>query len=182
MTQRAAIAAIHFGLGRRPDEALAVDPDAWLASQLRPDAPAPTLPPGLPGYAEIADALLRDRTERDQARIASIAAPPAMPFAPMVPRELRLIGEAEARAHTGVLLTTATPFRERLVTFWANHFAFNIRRSGVIAAHAGHYLREAIRPNVTGSFAKLLEAAVLHPVMLGYLDNNQSTGPNSPIG
>ncbi|MBR0656062.1 DUF1800 domain-containing protein [Plastoroseomonas arctica] len=182
MTQRAAIAAIRFGLGRRPDEPLAADPEAWLAGQLRPDVPAPALPAGLPGYGEIAEALLRDRTEREQARTAAAAAPPAMPLAPVLPRQLRLIGEAETRAHTGVLLATATPFRERLVAFWANHFAFNIRRSPVVAAHAGHYVREAIRPNVTGPFAKLLEAAVLHPVMLGYLDNNQSTGPNSPIG
>jgi len=182
MTSRAAIAAIRFGLGRRPEEAMAADPEAWLAGQLRPGAPAPALPPGLPGYPEIAEALLRDRTDREEARNAAAAAPPAMPIAPMLPRQLRLIGEAETRAHTGVLLGTATPFRERLVAFWANHFAFNIRRGPVIGAHAGHYVREAIRPHVTGPFARLLEAAVLHPVMLAYLDNNQSTGPNSPVG
>ncbi len=182
MTRRAAIAAIRFGLGQRPGEALPADPTAWLAGQLRPGL-MPPLPPGLPGYGDIAEALLRDRTEREQARLAAATAPQALPAAPPAPpRELRLIGEAEARAHAGVLLATTTPFRERLVTFWANHFAFNIRRGPVVAAHAGHYVRQAIRPHVTGPFATLLEAAVLHPVMLAYLDNNTSTGPNSPVG
>ncbi len=180
MSQRAAISAIRFGLGRRPGEPVVADPSAWLAAQLRLPAPPPS--DGSPDYPQIAAAIQRDRAARDAIRAATAAQPPEVPPPLMPDREQRQIGEAEARAHTGVLLTTTAPFRERLVTFWANHFAFNLRRSPVIAAHAGHYLREAIRPNITGPFATLLEAAVLHPVMLGYLDNNQSTGPNSPVG
>ena len=180
MPQRAAIAAIRFGQGRRPDEAAAVDPVAWLTAQLRLPAPPPS--EGLPGYPQIATAIRRDRAAREEIRTTTAATLPAVPPPLMPDREQRQIGEAEARIHTGVLLTTGAPFRERLVTFWANHFAFNLRRSPVIAAHAGHYLRQAIRPHITGPFANLLEAAVLHPVMLGYLDNNQSTGPNSPVG
>jgi uncharacterized protein (DUF1800 family) len=39
--------------------------------------------------------------------------------------------------------------------------------------------REAIRPNVLGSFSDLLLAVERHPAMLLYLDNHISIGPNS---
>ena len=41
---------------------------------------------------------------------------------------------------------------------------------------------EAIRPHVGGRFADLLRAAVTHPLMLAYLDQARSVGPNSPAG
>jgi uncharacterized protein (DUF1800 family) len=46
----------------------------------------------------------------------------------------------------------------------------------------GPFEREAVRPRVFGPFADLLQAAVTHPAMLIYLDNDRSIGPKSPAG
>ncbi|MBC7636198.1 MAG: DUF1800 domain-containing protein [Acetobacteraceae bacterium] len=94
---------------------------------------------------------------------------------------VRPIITADAATAIDVLLTTDAPFRERLVWFWANHFTVSLRRGQVTAlAHA--YLREAIRPHVTGRFEDMLVAVMRHPAMLIYLDNAQSFGPNSNAG
>jgi len=72
-------------------------------------------------------------------------------------------------------------FRERLVRFWADHFSVAAKGKGLRYVTTG-YIEEAIRPNITGSFGTLLKSASLHPAMLIYLDQIQSTGPNSIIG
>lgn len=71
-------------------------------------------------------------------------------------------------------------FRERLVRFWADHFTVASRPATRFAVAA--YWEDAIRPNVTGRFSDLLQAAVLHPMMLVYLDQVSSIGPTSPVG
>ena len=43
-----------------------------------------------------------------------------------------------------------------------------------------HYMEEAIRPRISGTFAEMLKAVVTHPMMLFYLDQTASFGPNSP--
>jgi uncharacterized protein (DUF1800 family) len=72
-------------------------------------------------------------------------------------------------------------FRERLVTFWADHFTALGK-----SAHTRHfsqpYQEEAIRPHIAGKFADILKAAETHPMMLLYLDQQASFGPNSPAG
>lgn len=62
---------------------------------------------------------------------------------------------------------------ERLTWFWANHFSVSAAKPAVTAV-AGAFEREAIRPNVNGPFVDLLFAAVKHPAMLFYLDNQLS--------
>lgn len=78
-------------------------------------------------------------------------------------------------------VSTDAPFRERLVWFWANHFTVSAKR-GNAAPIAGAFVREAIRPHVTGRFQDMLSAVMHHPAMLIYLDNIASMGPNSPGG
>jgi uncharacterized protein (DUF1800 family) len=78
-------------------------------------------------------------------------------------------------------LTTDTPFAERLVYFWANHFAVSVDKLPVIGL-AGLLEFEAIRPHLFGRFSDLLLAVEQHPAMLVYLDQAQSVGPNSTIG
>ncbi|MEP1588526.1 MAG: DUF1800 domain-containing protein [Tateyamaria sp.] len=73
-----------------------------------------------------------------------------------------------------------TPFRERLIAFWADHFTATGKR-GVIRRATTPYVDDAIRPFITGRFADLLQAAVMHPVMLDYLDQTKSIGPNSDL-
>lgn len=71
-----------------------------------------------------------------------------------------------------------TGFGERLVQFWSGHFT--IRPPG-----AGHhalamaFTDEAIRPHINGRFEDLFFAADTHPMMLLYLNQNTSRGPNS---
>jgi uncharacterized protein (DUF1800 family) len=74
-----------------------------------------------------------------------------------------------------------TPFRERLVQFWSNHFTVSTQR-GVVVPVAIGFENEAIRPHVMGRFRDMLHAVAQHPAMLVYLDNAQSVGPNSPAG
>ncbi|KIN75603.1 DUF1800 domain-containing protein [Sulfitobacter mediterraneus] len=73
---------------------------------------------------------------------------------------------------------TPHAFRERLIAFWADHFTAR-GKSGLLRAAAPAYLEEALRPHVSGKFADLLRACVTHPLMLHYLDQNTSAGPNS---
>lgn len=73
---------------------------------------------------------------------------------------------------------TETAFRERLAYFWADHFTAQ-GKAGVVKRATAPYVDSAIRPHVTGRFADLLIAAVTHPLMLDYLDQRNSMGPNS---
>lgn len=75
-------------------------------------------------------------------------------------------------------ITTRHGFRERLTAFWADHFTAQ-GGGGLLRLAAPLYVEEAVRPNLTGSFGDLLTACVTHPLMLNYLDQNTSAGPNS---
>ncbi|MEO5865887.1 MAG: DUF1800 domain-containing protein [Sphingomonas sp.] len=88
-------------------------------------------------------------------------------------------GAVGARA-TNALITD-TPFMERLVHFWANHFAVSADKLQVIGL-SGTLEFEAIRPHVLGTFRDMLTAVERHPAMLLYLDQAVSVGPNSPLG
>ncbi len=70
-------------------------------------------------------------------------------------------------------------FYERLASFWGDHFSVNARKTVSMRAITPLYEVEAIRPHLAGPFRDLLQAAVLHPAMLIYLDQNKSTGPES---
>ncbi|WP_320196588.1 DUF1800 domain-containing protein [Agrobacterium rosae] len=70
-------------------------------------------------------------------------------------------------------------FHERLASFWVDHFSVNARKAVNMRVITPLYEVEAIRPHLAGPFRDLLQAAVLHPAMLIYLDQNQSAGPES---
>ncbi|MEP7243881.1 MAG: DUF1800 domain-containing protein [Gammaproteobacteria bacterium] len=86
------------------------------------------------------------------------------------------IDEVTARLRQAV--STERPFVERLTQFWTNHFAVSIDKAAVLGL-AGTLEREAIRPNVLGTFSDLLLAVEHHPAMLLYLDNHLSVGQHS---
>ena len=157
-------AVTRFGLGAKPDEALPSDPVGWLGGQLGAADPV-RFPPNLPGVADGLILLAEQRRLRP---------PPGESFVEPVYR-------AEMAAQLGALLDAQAPFRERLVWFWANHFTVSIRANPVRPI-AGAFVREAIRPHVTGRFGDMLLAVMRHPAMLLYLDNANSVGPNSPAG
>lgn len=84
-------------------------------------------------------------------------------------------------ARTAAALATSTPFAERLVHFWSNHFAVSADKLELVGL-AGTLEMEAIRPHVMGSFADMLFAVERHPAMLLYLDQTVSVGPGSALG
>ena len=153
---------IRFGLGRRGSEPLPTEPVRWLQQQVESEDAA-SFDPRLPNTAD-GLTLLR---ESNRLNLPSSVVVPAF--------------QADVKAQTEQLLTTAAPFRERLVWFWANHFTVSTRQGGTTAV-IGPYIREAIRPNVNGPFFAMLLAVMRHPAMLMYLDNNNSIGPDSQAG
>ena len=164
-----AIAANRFGFGVKPGElsAIAADPRGWLKQQLGAAAAAP---PGTPSSVQLA-AFLQARKERKTDADA----------AKMLQQEMREIFRTAITQRSLDAANSATPFRERLVQFWSNHFTVSIQRPIVIPVAVG-FENEAIRPNVTGNFRGMLSAVATHPAMLLYLDNAQSVGPNSTGG
>lgn len=172
-TRETFIAVQRFGLGAKPGELerVAADPQGWLERQLEPAAAAPPAAfAGLPAGAERMGELLRARRERGNPGVQQI-----------IRESFRETYRQEATARLAVQATTDTPFRERLVAFWANHFTVSVQRP-VVLGTAGAFEREAIRPHVTGRFVDMLGAVARHPAMLVYLDNGQSFGPDSLIG
>jgi uncharacterized protein (DUF1800 family) len=81
--------------------------------------------------------------------------------------------------HLNRWVWTDAPLRERLSHFWADHFTAT-GKAGLIRRAASPYLESAIRPRITGLFEDMLLATVLHPLMIHYLDQQKSVGPNSP--
>jgi uncharacterized protein (DUF1800 family) len=182
---RAAIAANRFGLGARPGDLarVAADPVAWLTRQLAAGAPLlsdPSLQPSHRILAQVLD-LRRERRETRTERSPSTRDPQqAAQALQKLGRLYRPIYLAETTARLKSAVTSERPFIERLVHFWANHFAISADKLAVTGI-AGAYEREAIRPHVLGKFGELLRSAEQHPAMLLYLDNHTSAGPNSKI-
>lgn len=177
----AAIAVNRFGLGARPGELARVekDPRGWLETQLK-DSP-PVLEGLKPSSAILKEALELRREIVDARRDkkdGEVDSGKALSAALKLPAIYRPIYIDEAFARFSHAVSTERPFLERITQFWSNHFAVSIDKI-VVLGIAGAMEREAIRPNVTGSFTRLLMAVEKHPAMLLYLDNQTSIGPNS---
>jgi uncharacterized protein (DUF1800 family) len=168
-----AIALNRFGLGVRPDEAIPADPKGWLLAQFDSYAALPPAWSAQPssaalvvGYGELQRAV----RQADEANAAAA--------------RQKLAGEVRERYRGAVnariesALVTPAPFAERLVHFWANHFAVSTEKPP-LGAIAGAFEAEAIRPHVFGSFTTMLVAVEQHPAMLFYLDQVRSIGPES---
>lgn len=200
----AAIALNRFGLGAWRDEAAPSAPKRWLIDQFAAFEPRPAALTRVPTSAAMAtqfhDYLLRIRELQGgnargtpEATIPPIALAPGMaappPLAKSAQMDLRQVLRRGYRASYIALVTgrvaaavaSPTPFPERLVHFWANHFAVSADKLQTIGL-AGTLEFEAIRPNLSGTFADLLLAVERHPAMLLYLDQAQSIGPNSLVG
>ena len=190
-----------FGLGAKPGELAGIrDPREWLNAQIAHGSDAGNAFAGLPDsldyLREEAQLLMRRREFKQggQRRRAFLTADiqsvsrdgqanaDALKQA-LKPYRKEERGEllAEAAARYRVATVTDTPFVERLVHFWSNHFAVSVDKRPA-RLFAAPMEREAIRPHVTGRFADMLLAVETHPAMLLYLDNVRSVGPNSPLG
>ena len=178
---QAALAAHRFGLGEASIEAsVRGDPRAWLASQIgAADAqrstggkPLPTAGDGLRQFA----AFVQMRRQRRDAASSPAMSEQEMQFG----EHFRQLVQADTRARLATAALTERPFAERLALFWANHFTVSMAKASARGL-VGAFEREAIRPHIAGRFEDLLRAAVMHPGMLRYLDNEQSAGPHSRV-
>jgi uncharacterized protein (DUF1800 family) len=174
------IAVLRFGLGARPGDlaAAASDPRAWLRAQTRGPAERAGVTP-LASSNEIFEAVLAARAERREERLVA-ATPEEVNAAGAILREAyqpHYRAQVLARAQSAAV--TTQPFGERLVHFWANHFAVSADK-GAIHGLAGTLENEAIRPHVNGRFVQLLTAVEQHPAMIAFLDNQYSVGADSP--
>ena len=165
------IALNRFGLGVGPGEAddVEADPRGWVRSQIerRQEVPAGLL--SFPGAASIMKEIHEARLESPEALNETARRHYRESFGP----------ETAARARHAV--RTDTPFAERMVLFWSNHFTVS-RTKAIIGPALPAYEREAIRPRVFGRFEDMLLAVAGHVCMVSYLDNNMSFGPNSRVG
>ena len=177
------IATNRFGLGARPGEAAAAkdDPRGWLMAQLADPADGLLQAGGLEASHEALTRWYAFQARRRAALKASDGDGDALREAMAGTDNPRSRLQAEIAARTRFAVTTAQPFRERLVRFWSNHFTVSTARN-VVTPVAGAFEREVIRPSLGGAFTDLLLAAETHPAMLLYLDNAQSVGPNSRAG
>ncbi|MFY0621669.1 MAG: DUF1800 domain-containing protein [Pelagimonas sp.] len=81
-------------------------------------------------------------------------------------------------AHLQRRTRTTDGFRERLEFFWGDHFTAT-GKAGVLQWAGSPYTESAVRPFVAGKFEDLLISAATHPLMVHYLDQAVSAGPNS---
>jgi uncharacterized protein (DUF1800 family) len=190
LSKETAIAANRFGLGARPGDAAAIGSDArgWLAQQLDVARAAPAAEPASARVLAEVGALRAVRQVAAQVRANPTRRPNAEP-SPASPgideQAIRELGTfirehyvAQTTERHRLALESDRPFVERLVHFWSNHFAVSADKQP-LAALAGLYEQEAIRPHVTGNFYDLLLAAERHPAMILYLDNQASMGSKS---
>lgn len=170
----AAIAVNRFGLGTSlTSDSAPTDAKKWLATQLEQYQIMPSTWANQRKTSEIVADLAQYQMQARNTNENNKES---------VKRDFRrdvrddYLAAVKARAETA--LTTTTPFIERLVYFWANHFAISVEKPAVTDL-AGAFELEAIRPYVLGNFKDLLFAVEKHPAMLLYLDQANSIGPNS---
>ena len=156
------IAHNRFGYGLAPGESASHTPQQWLLDQIDAFTPRPNIliiPPERSGMAAY------ERFQRDQSQLRDF-----------YDSYRHLVGlRAEAAR------VSPTPFMERMVHFWANHFAISSDKK-VVNALSSSFEFDALRPHIAGNFLDLLLAAETHPAMIIYLDQSRSIGPKSTLG
>jgi len=189
----AAIAANRFGIGMRGDATPAADPMAALRQELSRFQPRPAALASVPDRKAAAEALEQLRMAKRESKQPASSATAAPAGTARSDTALNDTARSAARhevrdlyidsvgARVNAALQTTTPWLERLVHFWSNHFAVSVDKQPVLA-YAGLLEFEAIRPQLLGRFADLLIAVEHHPAMLLYLDQAQSIGPDSVVG
>lgn len=164
------IAAIRLGYGLSPLMAPPQDIETVLASAAAagPGPEAMTTARAQEMGAKLA-ALTKARREGGEAEEAEFTA---------YNREMgRLLGR-DLQRRLARAVDAEAGFGERLVQFWADHFTISPMNGGHNPL-ALAFVDEAIRPHVNGRFEDLFFAADTHPMMLLYLNQNASRGPNS---
>ncbi len=167
-----------FGYGLSPQIAPAASVGAMLESVTGPDEGARDFP--IPGYQELADLSLVQNRFTKYAR-ENPDTPEAVAAQDKAQQMNGEVSERWAGWFGQSLLRRAhgrQSFRERLVAFWADHFT--VSGSGALLRYGtSGFIEDAVRPHVGARFSDLLTACLTHPLMLNYLDQESSVGPNS---
>eukprot|EP01136_Pigoraptor_vietnamica_P003119 Opistho-1_new@31942 len=181
----ASIALNRFGMGARANESAPAAPRRMLIDQMARFA---VLPAPLAAYPRT-PALAADLAAAyDAVQMEARAARRDGEKADAATQELRQAARQQGRdyylqavgARAQAAVASDTPFVERLVHFWANHFAVSADKQ-IMVGLTGGFEFDAIRPHVLGKFRDMLHAVERHPAMLLYLDQAQSFGPDSPF-
>ncbi|MBB3993930.1 uncharacterized protein (DUF1800 family) [Sulfitobacter undariae] len=172
------LADIRFGCGLSPAVPSPVSVAQMLDSLQKPDTIAARFP------IETFDLFQKRVAEAD--RLGTVKRKNAGTSVGLAAKKAGRVLNKEARIahvvwmgqHLNRWTWTQAPLRERLSFFWADHFTVT-GKAGVIRRAASPYLESVIRPRITGLFEDMLIAAALHPLMVHYLDQDKSVGPNS---
>ncbi len=174
MIDHMTLVAIRFGHGLPLPDGAPTSPQEMLKALSKPDEaarrfPAATLKEALPQRVAVLQGLKIRRKTGDKT-----------PFM-VAAQDARDVADISVRSGFARALDAPDGFRERLVTFWSDHFTTRARTTADVVL-PGAMIEDAIRPNIAGRFGDLLVAATLHPAMLIYLDQVASVGPLSPFG
>lgn len=171
------LAAMRFGVGRAPDHPDPASVSEMIATLRGPDVMAQRFPiQGMAGLAEAAQSLRVARRERDQGKITRAA---YTDLANLYREAERTRSLQDFAATLARAIATPDGFRDRLTLFWADHFAVE-GRDFLMKRRTDGFTEDAIRPHVSGKFSDMLRAAALHPMMVNFLNQDVSVGPNSP--
>ncbi|MBE9396335.1 DUF1800 domain-containing protein [Pontibacterium sp. N1Y112] len=186
ITQQQYVAMTRFGLGPsfKDLQALGDSPNDWLLSQIEPTVQdhGPQVPSSRRSLVErkaIFDEIRKLKRAGSGSGGISKSSDQQIK---QLRRQARKITEQQLLQRFSYAQTTNTPFRERLVQFYSNHFTVSCKGKNAISTACVGYENEAIRSRLNGHFGGMLNAVVKHPVMLTYLDNIRSIGPNSSAG
>lgn len=171
MSIDAFIALNRFGLGAAPGDLGRVSgaPKEWLRAQVIQSAATAAHLNNRESSADIVKAIYMAQRQDDKAFIKEVG------------NRYRENYRDEIAARLRNHIVSNTPFAERMVMFWSNHFTISRERKQV-GPVAPAFEREAIRPHVFGRFEDMLKASTQHVGMLIYLDNIVSIGANSFVG
>ncbi len=160
----ATLAAIRYGYGLRPGDDFPGDAAGVLAQVAAGVAEKPTFPrDGVAGRLERATRLLSVKAAEAK---AAEGGKPNESIRQEMDKEAREIFRQDAMARLGRAVHSRLGFYERLVSFWANHFAVSVADFLPMGMIAGLHEVQAIRPKLGDKFSALLQAAVLHPALL----------------
>ncbi len=184
-TPESFIAANRFGFGAQGNDLDRISGDyiGWLVAQLDPryarNAEMDKLPRAQAVVENYRDMMQKKKAEKKAFKESND--PEAKMAAREIVRGMRDGYIREVAIRTRVAALSPAPFFERLVHFWSNHFTVSAIKQQDMPLVAA-FERDAIRPNILGSFENLLVASTRHPAMQIYLDNVRSIGPHSPGG
>lgn len=171
LSKETLIAANRFGLGASPADIrnVGTNPKRWLQMQIETGSASSKIFPRQPDSATLLNQAYEIRRLKDPDMKKDVR------------KKSRRGFNQALRARLSNQIETDSPFAERLVRFWSNHFTVS-RTRGLIGPAIPAYENEAIRPFIFGRFEDMLLRASQHPCMLIYLDNISSIGPNSRQG